>query len=140
MIFLSRFPAWKVQREVNLDTRGYLQSKKDWPLSLIVPTTTTTMRSLFFWAWTAFPTVVYCDNAIVEVEQAPRQPKCGIQGNRYLRPFLVTSQPSFSVEAQCGALCKSQQLCQSYSIEGSYCRLYSLPARYFELWVTFGFF
>ncbi|OTA97445.1 hypothetical protein M434DRAFT_391907 [Hypoxylon sp. CO27-5] len=53
--------------------------------------------------------------------------KCGIKGNRILPAYYSTQQASFSVPAQCGALCLSQALCQSYAVENGNCRLYLLP-------------
>lgn len=91
------------------------------------------MQFLVFWALIASAGLVLCDKAVWDLDQAPRRPLCAVQGDRFLRPFLITSQGSFSVPAQCGALCKSQRLCQSYSIEAGYCRLYALPARYLSL-------
>ncbi|KAI2629159.1 hypothetical protein GGS26DRAFT_591828 [Hypomontagnella submonticulosa] len=57
-----------------------------------------------------------------------RAPKsCGIKGNRILQSYFSTSQPSYAVPAQCGALCASKPLCQSYAVEEGTCRLYLLP-------------
>ncbi|KAI4861962.1 hypothetical protein F4820DRAFT_460540 [Hypoxylon rubiginosum] len=56
-----------------------------------------------------------------------RAAKCGIKGNRILSAYFSTDQASFTVPAQCGALCKSKVLCQSYAVESGHCRLYLLP-------------
>ncbi|KAI1135037.1 hypothetical protein F5Y05DRAFT_406192 [Hypoxylon sp. FL0543] len=56
-----------------------------------------------------------------------RGANCGIKGGRILSAYLSTQQASFTVPAQCGALCVSQPLCQSYAVENGYCRLYLLP-------------
>lgn len=56
-----------------------------------------------------------------------RAAKCAIKGGRILPAYFATQQASFTVPAQCGALCKSQLLCQSYAVEKGYCRLYLLP-------------
>ncbi|KAI1383093.1 uncharacterized protein F4822DRAFT_440774 [Hypoxylon trugodes] len=56
-----------------------------------------------------------------------RAAKCGIKGNRILPAYWDTTQASFTVPAQCGALCTSQLLCQSYAVEDGHCRLYLLP-------------
>ncbi|KAI2602387.1 hypothetical protein GGR54DRAFT_504900 [Hypoxylon sp. NC1633] len=56
-----------------------------------------------------------------------RATKCAITGNRILPAYFVTQQASFTVPAQCGALCASQLLCQSYAVENGNCRLYLLP-------------
>ncbi|KAI1774641.1 hypothetical protein F4818DRAFT_442134 [Hypoxylon cercidicola] len=56
-----------------------------------------------------------------------RAAKCAIKGNRILPAYFGTEQASFTVPDQCGALCKSQLLCQSYAVEDGHCRLYLLP-------------
>ncbi|KAI8966025.1 hypothetical protein F5Y11DRAFT_236586 [Daldinia sp. FL1419] len=56
-----------------------------------------------------------------------RAAKCGIKGNRILNAYYSVQQANFAVPAQCGALCASKILCQSYAVDNGYCRLYLLP-------------
>jgi hypothetical protein len=85
------------------------------------------MRFHSFLALTASLGFVSADPVILE----DRAAQCGIKGNRILPAYFQTSQASFSVPAQCGALCKSQALCQSYALENGFCRLYLLPVLVF---------
>ncbi|KAF1842220.1 uncharacterized protein K460DRAFT_409637 [Cucurbitaria berberidis CBS 394.84] len=52
---------------------------------------------------------------------------CALTGKSFLPAFLSSNQASYLVPAQCGALCRSKPLCQSYGIENGSCRLYYLP-------------
>ncbi|KAF2112387.1 hypothetical protein BDV96DRAFT_602304 [Lophiotrema nucula] len=81
------------------------------------------MRLLSWVALTASLGFVFADNVVLD----ERATQCGIKGGRILSSYFQTQQASFTVTAQCGALCKSQALCQSYAVENGYCRLYLLP-------------
>ncbi|OTB18368.1 hypothetical protein K445DRAFT_9324 [Daldinia sp. EC12] len=80
------------------------------------------MRLLLFLAMTVSLCLATSEDVLDK-----RAAKCGIKGNRILAAYYSTTQASFAIPAQCGALCASRPLCQSYAVENGNCRLYLLP-------------
>ncbi|KAK2616707.1 hypothetical protein QQS21_000319 [Conoideocrella luteorostrata] len=67
------------------------------------------------------------DTTALNPEARAAAPRCAVAGNRIVPPYWVTRQSSLSDAAQCGAVCKSSLLCQSYSVNKDGCSLYLLP-------------